>query len=78
MDDVMGWQKRFYAQPRVWFVISRNEETGNYYDCKEGAELEANFLTRHGQHSRIGSTPMHSLQLSKERWDPPRGEGEKP
>lgn len=72
--EIIRWQKELAEQPGVWAVtVSMDgirEQTGNLYDSREAAELEAAFLRRSGVRSakvmKLGC--LHNMKLSHERW----------
>ena len=74
-DAVMGsiteWQREFIAQPRIWFTEDGDGQVLHFYESKEAAQLEVDFAERHYSKQKlyISSTGIHSLKLSKERWD---------
>lgn len=70
---IVDWQRRYRARPVVWAVMYTSGGfagtlTGNFYDSKEAAEAEVAWLARRGERSRAYSEPIHTLDLSRERW----------
>jgi len=66
--DIAGWQRRFYAQPKIYEVLVRDESTGNFYTSEEGAEIEAAWRRARKERARVVYHNLHSDELSRERW----------
>ncbi len=63
---IWEWQQRLKAQPKVyWTRYSDLEPTGNFYDSRESAQKEVDY---YGGRLVIMETPLHNLELSRERW----------
>lgn len=69
--DIMDWQRRFFAQPVVWFVM-HGEDVGNMYESEEAAQIEVDWHRARNRHARvrIAKSHIHSLGLARERWTP--------
>jgi hypothetical protein len=66
---IREWQQRFREQPRVWLTYYKDGEwTGSIYESKQAAEHEVAFELRRGGRIAIAAVPIHSLELSAERW----------
>ena len=68
---LIDWQTEFNQQPEIYFTwdYKHDEPTGNYYDSEEAAQIEVNWAKNKGTHLQIFSTHIHSLKLSKDRWN---------
>lgn len=68
MTDIADWQRRYYAQPRVWVLVDRDGIIGGVYESAEAAQLAIDWHRKHGDKLRVINMPICSLQLSRERW----------
>ena len=70
---ITAWQKAFNESPAIWLtrvkVDREYKETGNVYASKEAAQLEIGFYERQNKEADCYLTHIHSLELSKERWE---------
>lgn len=67
---VIDWQRRYAECQQVWTVIVADDETGNLYESREAAELEAQWYRARG-HRRVrvrSAGRVHTLALAQERW----------
>lgn len=64
------WQKRFFANTKVFEVYAFGESTGNFYETREGAEIEVAWRLGRGEKARVVGHNLHSDELSRERWTP--------
>lgn len=71
-QELINWQQCFRAQPKIWYVMvpcdGSREETGNYYETKTGAQLEADWRIARKQRATVHCVEIHSDVLSFERW----------
>lgn len=69
-SDIKTWQDDLSAQQVIWYVEIGGEATGNFYDTREGAELEVEFNKKHYPNDRIRvrGNNLHNLDLSQRRW----------
>ncbi len=71
-ETIIQWQKEFRAAPLIWYTTRRvdgqEEDTGNFYDSKEAAEVEKANVEARGQRCRIRCANIHNLDLSQRRW----------
>lgn len=69
-EDVMDWQRRFAEGPKVW-VVWVDGEPGNLYESPGAANFEVEWRNRHQPKVRVAAypQPIHSLALSRERWE---------
>jgi hypothetical protein len=70
MIDIVDWQRRFYAQPRVYVVIDSDGCIEGVYETSEAAQLSVDWGRKRGDRLRINSMPVCSLRLAQERWEP--------
>jgi len=72
ITDLMSWQKDFRAAPVIYYTTVRfdgqEEDTGNFYDSKEAAEVEVEWGKKHGKRVSVRCANIHSLELSQRRW----------
>lgn len=72
MHDIANWQRRFYAQPKVWLVVDRDGVVDGAYETQEAAQVAVDWARDRGEKLRINSYPICTLDLSLERWKPAR------
>jgi len=74
MKSIVDWQNKFRSQPEIFYTSYKFEgqweDSGNFYDSKEAAEIEVEWATARGDKCRVMSSPIHTLKLSTERWNP--------
>lgn len=72
LQDLAEWQKEMQAQPRIWYITvwcdGAQDNTGNFYDSKKAAEVEAEYLRSQKQRPHIYSAPIETLALSNRHW----------
>lgn len=70
--ELMAWQQELRAGPKIYFVTvpfeGSREDTGNYYDCALGAQLEVDWRNKRKERAKLGSCNIHTLKLSIQRW----------
>lgn len=72
IQDLAEWQKDMQAQPRIWYITvlcdGAQDHTGNFYDSKEAAEVEAAYLRSKNRRPHIYSAAIETLSLANRRW----------
>lgn len=69
--DIAEWQRRFFAQPKVWMTVDSEGTPVNIYDSEEAANVEMEWRRQHKERGyRVVYQFVHSLELSKDRWLP--------
>lgn len=68
--DIWQWQQDFNDQPHIWFTMDSEQNPCNFYDTKEAAMLELEWMKKRPHMGRVsvGSSPVHNLDLSRRRW----------
>jgi hypothetical protein len=73
--ELMDWQRRFRAGPKVWLLVYQNEEGAedlcSIYESKEAAQVALDWYRQRGRRGKgygIRSENVHSLELAQERW----------
>lgn len=67
-EEIADWQRRYYAQPKVWVTVCSDGVVSGVYDNREAAELEVEWEKKRGITPRIHSYPICSTEISRERW----------
>ena len=69
MTDIANWQRRFFAGPKVWWVVDPDGNPTNLYESEEAANIELAWRRERGERGyRVGFQNVHSDALSRERW----------
>jgi hypothetical protein len=71
------WQRQFAEAPEIWAVVYKPfgepSEDGNLYESREAAEYEMEFHRKQGERAAsrysIERRKVHTLELSRERWN---------
>lgn len=70
------WQRRFYAQPKVYLVEDRDGLCDGVYESREAAQLAVDHDKRSRLYYQAGFRivvhHIYSLELSRERWKEPQ------
>ena len=70
-DQIGSWQQRFRKQPKVFLVYAGGEWTGNAYDTREAAMVEADYRNKKkadGSRAVVCEEFVQDLALSQGRW----------
>lgn len=64
VDDLGGWQRRFYACPRVWIVTDRDGVIEGAYETEAAAMLSVEWHQKRGHKMRVNGEPICTMELS--------------
>lgn len=67
------WQKELKTQPKIYWVAAKYGEeylpTGNYYDSKNAAQFEVNWIRRkRNKDAIVRCSNLCNIKLANERW----------
>jgi hypothetical protein len=69
-EEIIDWQRRYRECTEVWGVHSHGDTTGQMYESREAAEVEASWRRARGdKRARVVHLGhVQTLPLARERW----------
>ncbi len=69
--NIFKWQQDFQKAPLIYYTVGyfegQQEDTGNFYDSKEAAQIEVDKYP--ARRLKICCANIHNIDLSKRRWE---------